>query len=223
MVGLSNLQKEILKIFSKIEEQENFYLTGGTALSAFYLHHRLSEDLDLFTPEEPLINIVGERFRKNLESENFSVNTIRRFSAFFEMVATKKEEGVRIQLALDSPFRFEEPEVAEIGVKIDSLIDIATNKLLTVFGRAEVRDFVDLFFLIKEGYFKLDELIEKSREKDPGLDDYYLAVAFNKVKDFPDELNKLPIILYRKLDFIKLKRFFQEEAMNLLKEGEPKR
>ena len=148
MVGLSNLQKEILKIFSKIEEQENFYLTGGTALSAFYLHHRLSEDLDLFTPEEPLINIVGERFRKNLESENFSVNTIRRFSAFFEMVATKKEEGVRIQLALDSPFRFEEPEVAEIGVKIDSLIDIATNKLLTVFGRAEVRDFVD--FLLEK-------------------------------------------------------------------------
>lgn len=28
---------------------KNFYLTGGTALAAFYLHHRYSEDLDFFS------------------------------------------------------------------------------------------------------------------------------------------------------------------------------
>ena len=28
---------------------ESFFLTGGTALSAFFLEHRYSEDLDFFT------------------------------------------------------------------------------------------------------------------------------------------------------------------------------
>lgn len=31
---------------------DNFYLTGGTALSEFYLQHRLSEDLDFFSEQE---------------------------------------------------------------------------------------------------------------------------------------------------------------------------
>ena len=29
-----------------------YYLTGGTALSEYYLHHRLSEDIDLFSTSE---------------------------------------------------------------------------------------------------------------------------------------------------------------------------
>ncbi|MBI2644253.1 MAG: nucleotidyl transferase AbiEii/AbiGii toxin family protein [Candidatus Wildermuthbacteria bacterium] len=35
---------------------QKFYLTGGTALAAFYLRHRYSEDLDFFSEEE--INIM---------------------------------------------------------------------------------------------------------------------------------------------------------------------
>jgi hypothetical protein len=31
--------------------ERSFFLTGGTALSVFYLHHRISDDLDLFTLE----------------------------------------------------------------------------------------------------------------------------------------------------------------------------
>jgi len=35
------------KIFSK-----HFYLSGGTALAEYYLHHRISEDLDFFSEDE---------------------------------------------------------------------------------------------------------------------------------------------------------------------------
>ena len=31
---------------------KNFYFTGGTVLAAFYLSHRLSEDLDFFNERE---------------------------------------------------------------------------------------------------------------------------------------------------------------------------
>ncbi|MDP2656011.1 MAG: nucleotidyl transferase AbiEii/AbiGii toxin family protein [bacterium] len=34
--------------------KNNFYLTGGTALVAYSLHHRYSEDLDFFSEQEVL-------------------------------------------------------------------------------------------------------------------------------------------------------------------------
>ena len=50
---LSANQRKILEIISKDKLVcDNFYLTGGTALAEFYLQHRLSEDLDLFSENE---------------------------------------------------------------------------------------------------------------------------------------------------------------------------
>ena len=60
-------QKEFLDIVS--EEKylcKKFYLTGGTPLSAFYLYHRISEDIDLFCEEE--INLLSVR---TLNGNNF--------------------------------------------------------------------------------------------------------------------------------------------------------
>ena len=42
---------------------QHFFLTGGTALSVFYLHHRYSNDLDLFT-----------RDAVNLDELNFMIS-----------------------------------------------------------------------------------------------------------------------------------------------------
>jgi hypothetical protein len=49
----SNKQREILiELFCLPEVQNNFFLTGGTALSVFYLFHRVSNDIDLFTTDK---------------------------------------------------------------------------------------------------------------------------------------------------------------------------
>jgi predicted nucleotidyltransferase component of viral defense system len=49
---LTSEQKSLLRSFSGSDLRFPFYLTGGTCLSAFYLSHRLSEDLDFFSEEE---------------------------------------------------------------------------------------------------------------------------------------------------------------------------
>jgi len=49
---LSPQQKAFLREFTKTELTNAFRFTGGTALSAFYLEHRLSEDLDFFSSEK---------------------------------------------------------------------------------------------------------------------------------------------------------------------------
>ena len=45
------LQDKILEIVGKLPV--GFYLTGGTALSRAYLHHRYSDDLDFFVNNVP--------------------------------------------------------------------------------------------------------------------------------------------------------------------------
>lgn len=82
------------------------------------------------------------------------------------MIAVKGRESMKIQIALDSPYRLNKTEVIEV-LMVDSILDIAAGKLLALFGRAEERDFVDIYFLIKEGRFTLEELVSKASKKDP--------------------------------------------------------
>lgn len=218
---LTSLQEEILKIFAQTQESELFYLTGGTALAGFYLQHRFSKDLDLFTKEEEVIGYIGDRLKANLEAKGIQARTIRRLKSFYEILASQEEMVVPIHLALDSPFRFEETKEKFLGVRIDSLIDIATNKFLTVFGRSEPRDFVDVFFLIEEK-FSLAELIEKSKLKDPGLDEYYLAIAFHRVEEFPEDISKFPVSMVKPLNIKEMKDYFISQALFLLDKAKEK-
>ena len=50
---LSFRQKALLRLFAADPNiQNSFYLSGGTALAEYYLHHRFSEDLDYFSEQE---------------------------------------------------------------------------------------------------------------------------------------------------------------------------
>lgn len=123
-----------------------------------------------------------------------------------------------VHIALDSPFRFEQPrESLEFpGLKIDSLIDIATNKLLTLYGRATLRDFVDLYFLAKEKFTKA-ELIEKAAVKDPGLDIYWLGVSFERIKEFSDDTPEM-LLLMKPCNLKELKDFYNQWREDIYRE-----
>ncbi len=43
---LTPIQRRCLEVFAQLPDQEQFYLTGGTALAEFFLGHRLSFDID---------------------------------------------------------------------------------------------------------------------------------------------------------------------------------
>jgi predicted nucleotidyltransferase component of viral defense system len=116
---LTPFQKKVLKAFTGIEESKAFYLTGGTALSAFYLGHRLSEDFDLFTAEEPLISVVARNLKSALENLHIHIEEVRTFSSFWEGVARQGVESIKIQLAYDSPFMLS-PLVEEEGLRVQA-------------------------------------------------------------------------------------------------------
>jgi predicted nucleotidyltransferase component of viral defense system len=208
---ITDLQKEILLIFSKLPDSEMFYLTGGTALAEFFLGHRRSFDLDIFTTEKELI-IPFSYTLENEVGKRGILKVIRRFKTIVEFEVSDKEKSTRIQLACDSPFRLGKPLDSDIGVKVNDYEDLIVDKLLAFFGRAEPRDAIDLFFILKtEDFWRMVEL---AKQKDPGFDLYWLALALHKVKEFPDDINDWPVEMIKEINIKELKNLF----LNLSKE-----
>jgi predicted nucleotidyltransferase component of viral defense system len=205
---LDKIQRDILLCICEVPDVEYFYLTGGTALSAFYLFHRKSHDLDFFTSEEELISSFSRRIEEHLSKKGFEVERTRGFRSFTELAVSSPDDSTIIHIALDSPYRLEELHRSEDyeGLKIDSLRDIAANKLLTIFGRANLRDFVDVYFLLKEKFSK-KELIEDARKKDPGLDLYWLGTALERINEFSDDSAEM-LLLTKPCPVGELQKFF---------------
>jgi hypothetical protein len=119
---ITDLQRQILLIFSKIPDSNVFYLTGGTALAEFYLGHRKSFDLDIFTSEIGIIIPTSYIFEKEIK-RNFFIKVVKRFETLVEFEISDKKNSTKVQLALDSPFRFENPVDSDIGIKVNLYIN----------------------------------------------------------------------------------------------------
>lgn len=215
---LTPLQSVLVREFGALPDSRLFYLAGASALSGFYLGHRRSGDLDLFTAEAPLIRPVSTLFWDKLRASGMRVDVVRSFESFAEAVVKSSEE-TRVQLAQDSPFRLEPLSLRYEGLSIETFRDLAANKLLALFGRAEARDFVDVFILVRDGHFSMDELIGLAARKDAGLDSYFLAQAFQRAASLPDDLSRLPVEMLVDLDMSSMKKLFESEAQRLLREG----
>lgn len=75
---LTAKQSHFLELIQKEPQiTKRFYLTGGTALSEFYLQHRLSYDIDLFTEKEEVDQRLIDSFLKKI-SPTLSVVKIKR-------------------------------------------------------------------------------------------------------------------------------------------------
>ncbi len=210
MEVLAEIQKKILGQLKDIPEFAAFYLTGGTALARFYLGHRKSDDLDFFTPEEELIQPFSLRIEDVLKKAGADVERKRGFRSFVELMVSAQSESTIIHLALDSPYRLDTVVLAGEfpGIRIDSLKDLAANKLLALFGRAMLRDFVDVFFLTKEEFTKND-LVLMAKKKDPGFDLYWLATAFERVHEFSADSPEM-LLLVKPCSIEMLRAFFDE-------------
>ena len=96
-------QKNLLKTFGTLGDAGHFYLTGGTALAEFYLGHRRSFVLDLFTAEKALVLPFSRLFEEELK-QIFDIRVVRRFETFVEFEVGLSDEAIKVDLAYDSPF-----------------------------------------------------------------------------------------------------------------------
>lgn len=84
---LTPVQESFLALLGKQKFSKSFYLTGGTALAAFYIPYRLSEDLDFFSENE-------------IHTEEIIV-FLRSIFPFKQIEKPMKEFGIMIDSARD--------------------------------------------------------------------------------------------------------------------------
>lgn len=151
--------QSILDNIKDISDIENFYLSGGTALSLL-LGHRESEDLDFFTKNsfQPIILQQKLLQRGTLENVQIDEGTLNLFM-----------NNVKLQF-LNYPYTLLEKLIPWNGINLSSMIDIACTKLITISMRGNKKDFIDLYVILKQ--VTLDELFVK-------LDKKYTKVQYN--------------------------------------------
>lgn len=213
---LTPIQKTFLVIFSELPDQTQFYLTGGTALAEYYLGHRLSYDLDLFTGVENLVLPVSYQIETIFQKKELSLQVVRRFSSFVQFLFEKDGESLKIDLAFDSPYRLAPTVESPDGILINNYTDLRVDKLLAYFGRAEPRDAVDLYFILQEEPLAL--LLKQAAQKDPGFDLYWFAIALNRCETFPDEIERWPVKMLKSFEPPTLKKNFLDLALKIMGE-----
>ena len=181
---LSPLQQRVLvALFSDSWFHQHFYLTGGTALSAFYLKHRYSDDLDFFTHQAAL-DSVPELTRSTARQLGLSAVQLQRSPGFLRYELNGE---LKVDFVSDVAFRVGEPERIDSFI-VDSIKNIAVNKVCAILGRFDAKDYVDLFFIEKEYQFDVFELLTLGRQKDGGLDPFVwasLAAEVTKLSILP--------------------------------------
>ena len=192
---------------------KNFYLTGGTALAAFHLRHRFSEDLDFFSEQEIdllNLNISINRIKKTLHIATIDFQQSFNRNLFF---CHFTKEVLKVEFTF-FPFPRIETTSPANGLVVDSIMDIAVNKLFTIYQRTQARDYIDLYSICQAKGWAIKDLIAKAKAKfDWHIDPLQLGTQFVKAaeaKDFPRMTKKIPPA--------KWQDFFIQEAKKLKKE-----
>jgi predicted nucleotidyltransferase component of viral defense system len=160
---LTEDQKNFLLRFRAAPFCDVFYLAGGTALSAFYLQHRLSEDLDFFTEGEVEIEEVL-KFVRSLP-DIAEVQYERKYDRRIFLLRDPDAKVMKVEFTKYPFTRLETGPIIE-GIRLDSLRDILVNKLMAMTDRRDAKDYVDLYCALRK-YPDLDlqKLVEQTELK----------------------------------------------------------
>ena len=180
-----------------------FYLAGGTGL-ALEFGHRVSVDLDLFTEDHFQPHAIRDRLR-----EAPALRTIQMAPDSLDLEIF----GVKISF-LRYPYPRLFPTRRFMALEVADPRDIACMKLDAVASRGSRRDFIDLYFLLRE--YKLPELLEL-------FDAKYAAASPNRVHMakaltyFADAEDEPPPHMLATADWDRVKAFFEAEAPKALR------
>jgi len=176
------LTKEQIALLPLIADfSDNFGLVGGTAI-ALHLGHRRSIDFDLFS---------------NVKFGNQSVlNQVLDFAKHDEIIVNRLGEltlivkGVKLTF-FHFPYKIDFPDKFGYRVKIPNLLTLAAMKAFALGHRAKWKDYVDLYFIIKD-HFSVTEISAKGQEVFVGFDEklfrsqlsYFEGINYDEVVEF---------------------------------------
>jgi predicted nucleotidyltransferase component of viral defense system len=174
------LQDKVLDTVFEIENE--FYLTGGTALSRFYYPKRYSDDLDFFTNDSKRYNYAVKNIILKLKDDFDFVYEINSR----DFVRIKIDGSLQVDFVNDRVPRYKEPRILDNGYIIDNIENIFSNKLTAVIGRDNPKDIFDIYLIDMYNDIDYQKMIEIAKSKMYFSKDDLLI----RLKSFPKELLK---------------------------------
>lgn len=160
------LQDKFLEFFNR-HSSNQFYLTGGTALSRFYFHHRYSDDLDFFSQEElDDFRSVGIVILDEAKRHGFSIEVETISDNFLRIFVNEDKTSLKIDLVNDMTFHWGKFTNFPLCQNVDNVQNILANKL-TCISRYEVKDIADIWIMAKQLSFSWREIMDMADKKSP--------------------------------------------------------
>jgi hypothetical protein len=224
-------QRHVLLRLARVPEiEEHFFLTGGTALAVFHLGHRTSEDLDFFSTEVLDLSEFLHRISLAFPDELSSTRAAELFASV--LIRGVKVDFVCDQLSRPGP-RPKAVLEGEAILSVDTIENIASNKLTAMVSRTEIKDFIDFYFISRSfPMIELDSLLLEAQSKermfeDPSSAAFQIesaaaslrkALGQNPAALGKRENNDMPGMI-KPVDMTDFWKFFKELAGQLYKSG----
>jgi hypothetical protein len=207
------LKRDFLRLW--FAQEQRFFLTGGSALGLFYLDHRRSYDLDLFTSDEvegkELQNLVL-RVAAGIGADCLILQTAPDFHRFR---LVRGEERELVDVVVDRAPQIDKQKASFGEIRVDTLREIIANKLTTLLSRSEVKDVVDLYFLEQAGHDIL-AAIPDAKAKDGGWDPAVVSMLLDGL-----DTTELPPWLLRALAPGELQAFLHRLRLAIASQALP--
>jgi predicted nucleotidyltransferase component of viral defense system len=204
---LSPLQHDLLREF--FAREKSFFLTGGGALVGFYLGHRETEDLDIFSPPGTDLDGADRAVRAAASACGATVQVERAEPDFKRVLVRRGEESTLVDMVVDRAPMVDSIKPEVDGIRIDTLREIAANKICTLVGRNETKDLRDMRELLKQDGIDLRSALDDAALKEGGADAGTLAwvlESFPPSSSEPLELREFRKSLAKELREIEFER-----------------
>jgi len=212
---LTASQKIALEVLASSFLKNKFYWTGGTLLSYYYLHHRYSYDLDFFSEEKFSFDEINQLVSEIKVKGNFKEVEFKKIYDRYEFLFIGKE-SLRVEFVY---YNHEKKTLRKrkkfLGVFIDSLEDIAANKLIALLDRSEPKDVFDLYFIFTSTKISPQRLIKLVEKKFGVL--VSLADVWGRAVLIGEKMAEIePLVLGdkdgKKALFKKIKEYFEKNS-----------
>lgn len=161
---LSTLQERIARIVASLPESDGFALAGGAALVVAGVVDRSTRDLDFFGPSGDDVQRLAAAIEQALTDAGVQIRRERETHTFVRFSIADGDDSTELDLGADA--RIRPTELGPLGPML-SVEELAADKLLALFDRAQARDFLDVAALIDR--FGLERMCRLASEKDGGF------------------------------------------------------
>ena len=196
--------------FGSTHTPSRFYLSGGTALSGFYLAHRQSDDLDLFTLDPLALADAGNLLEESTGQAGLTVREVKSADTIVQYFLDGDRHPSyplkKVDVVLDT-----EPHLAveRFGPYfVDSLLDIAINKVTAIF-RLDTKDFIDLYFVLTRRQLRIDDLIPLAKQKLVGFHEFDLAGCLAQFSSLAGRARFVERYMIERVDLNEVEKFYR--------------